>query len=345
MFKNISRKRIIITLACILLFIALSILIVVFTPITIPSDSDDMISFYTRNKPNVKLSVSVITPDETNITVYGHDGRVKEKDNTVYELGGVTKTFTGALTARAVLNGELSLTTSVKDVLPVPIAVYVPTIGDLVTQTSAYADFTPEKFGKKLNPYSGMNDFDVLMAMGEFNPTYDGPYIYSDSDYGISILGTALGDLYSESFITVLNDFIHMDLGLRNTYVATGSDKPSHGYKWLVSDAYIASSGLTSTIDDMTNYLKMILNQSIDYFKLALSPLKEINEENEVGYLWIISKSSGVAGSYGQTSHYSSAILVDIDSGYGVVVLSNYPDDSYGSVYEIANKLMSDLHG
>ena len=345
MFKGISKKRILITLLCIVLFTAAAILIAILTPVSIPADTGGMIATYTRNKPNVRLSVSLITPDGTSIYVYKHDGKQISDTDTVYEIANITKTFTGALTARAVLDGRLSMDAYVNEILPIPSTGYIPTIGELATQTSAYADFKPAKVGKGTYPYSGINDFDILMAMTEFEPSSPGPYMYSNSDFGAALLGTVIGDIYSSNFITVLNDFIHMDLGLRNTYVATGSDKPRYGNKWVVSDAYIAAIGLSSTIDDITAYVKMILNQSIDYFAVAATPLKEINEDTESGYMWIISRKTGIASCYGGTSHYSSAILMDVSTGKGVVVLSNYSDDKYGSVYSIANAFMTKING
>ncbi len=338
MIRLLGKKKIIIYSLILLAVILAGVLTAVLTKVSIPPLAQLRIALYTRNKPYAEVSVAVITPEGTDIRTYGHDGRMLEPSDRQYEIGAVTKTFTGALAARAVIRGEVSLSQDVSQFLPVSPGAYTPTLKDLVTHTSAYGPYMPEGGGKNGNPYSGINDFDVLYAMNGYKLTYEAPYIYSYSDFGTAAVGIMLGDLYREDFCTVLNDFVHLDLGLRNTTVCL--DTPlKNGWKWLPNDAYIASFGLVSTIQDMAQYVKQYLNGGTDYLDLSIIPLKEINEDSSIGYFWAVSKS-GLVGHGGETEHYSSQIYMDPVRGTAVIVLSNYGTDKYGSVRDIAEAII-----
>ena len=337
--KKKTLRYLLIILAVILAGIASAML----SRVVIPSDVDKMISLYTRNKPGAEITVAYISPDGAKIRAFGHNGKEIDVPEREYEIGSVTKTFTGALVANAVSQGRLSLDTVLGDVLPLPSGAYNPTVREIVTHTSAYSNHEPAKYGKKSNPASGITDFDVLYDMANFEPDSEPPYIYSYSDFGSAVAGIMLGDVYGKDYYTLLNDFVHLELGLKNTHV-TISRPAANELRWLPTDAYIASSGLTSTITDMVSYTRMVLNGGIDSLDNAIKPLKEVNADTSVAYFWGTDNATGTASHSGETAHYASQILLDKNNGCAVVVLSNYGNDEYGSVPQIARAVL-EAHG
>src|ERR1700730_13914703 len=65
------------------------------------------------------LVFGVVDGDKSEIVVFGKLANGRTPDgNTVYEIGSITKTFTGTLLARAVLSGRVTLDTPVARLLP-----------------------------------------------------------------------------------------------------------------------------------------------------------------------------------------------------------------------------------
>ena len=62
-----------------------------------------------------------------------------------------------------------------------------------------------------------------------------------------------------------------------------------------------------------------------------------------VGYFWELYENGIVLAQSGETSGYASQILIDRDSGTAVIVLSNYSNDKYGSVDDIAWALLNEF--
>ena len=97
-----NRKRLLIAILVFLAVTAATIGIYVLTPVSLPSGVQDKITKYTRNKPRAELTVVTLTPGSTEVTAYGHDGeRIPVTDRT-YEIGGITRAFTGAIAAKAI---------------------------------------------------------------------------------------------------------------------------------------------------------------------------------------------------------------------------------------------------
>ena len=118
-----KQKRTLIFSLILVLVLTLGICIAVFTKVPIPLGTENQLRVYSRNKPDAEITVAVITPEGTDISAYGHDGvRIPVPDR-LYEIGDITKTFTGAIAARAVTDGKLSPNERVLDILPLSRAV------------------------------------------------------------------------------------------------------------------------------------------------------------------------------------------------------------------------------
>ena len=68
-----------------------------------------------------------------------------------------------------------------------------------------------------------------------------------------------------------------------------------------------------------------------------------MNAENSMGYMWTVSRKGWILSQEGETGHYSSAVKIDKNNKAAVVVLSNYPNDRFGSTMDIAGALLEEI--
>lgn len=331
-----KKKRLLIAILCILAAAGAAAVVAVFTPARLPVDTEDQIRLYTRNKPDMELTVAVVTADEVSLKAYGHDGKEIPVPDRCYEIGPVTRTFTGAVAAKAVNDGVLDLQSSVSSFLNLASGTYRPVVYDLLTHSSAYADYAPNVSSfRKSNPYAGITGTDIVSEMNSFMLKYPAPYLYADSDFGVAVLSTILAKTYDVDYYSILTLFIRNALGLENTYVPV-EGKLTNGWQWNYDDAYIGDLGLISNITDMTAYVRLLLAEPTSYIHLACDALYEVNADLQTGYFWNISPKDWILSQSGSTGHYAAAVMIDKNRGIGVVVLSNYADDRYGTAGDIA---------
>ena len=339
-----KKNSFVITFILIVAVLATGVCIAVFSPVPIPSDLDGMIRVYTRNKPNVQLTIAVITDNGTEISAYGHDGVSIPVPDRSYEIGDITRTFTGAIVAKAVSEGKFSPGERISDFLPLSRAAYSPTVYELLTHSSAYSDYAPDVSGNVLtgsNPYTGITANDLVSEMNSFKLALKPPYLYSYSDFGASAVGAVLSQIYDVDFYSILTIFAREELALKHTFIPIESGI-EHGWTWKDTDAYIAASSLVSTIGDMVAYARLYLNDSFDYLTIAADPAYEVNADQSVGYFWNLIDRGRVLQHSGETSHYASSILIDRVNRIAVVLLSNYGNDRFGNVDDLARVVFNE---
>ena len=342
MFAN--KRRLLICILITAAIVAAGIAIAWYTPVTIPAGFTAQMAVFTRNKPNAEVTVAVIKDSGTEISAYGHDGIRIPVSERYYEIGDITSTFTGAIAARAIAEGKLSPNERISELLPLPRAVYSPSIYELLTHSSAYSSYAPDLSGpaySKHNPYTGIDANRLVSEMNDFKLTYKPPYLYSYSRFGTAAAGACISQVYDVDFYSILTIFASEELGLKHTFVSL-DDRVENGWIWDDGDAYIASLSLTSTIGDMAAYARLYLGSGPDYLSLATDPSYEINVENDIGYFWNLTEHNSIFYHTGETGHYAAALIIDRENRIAVVVLSNYRNDRYGNVYDIGRALLAE---
>ena len=340
-----NRKRLLLFLLAALLAVGLGTAVALLTRVPIPSSAEAQIVTYTRNKPTAEVTVAILDSGGTQVQAYGHDGKIIPVPERAYEIGEITQTFTGAIAAKAVAEGRLSPNEAISEVLPLSRSAYTPTVSELLTHSSAYADYAPDNsssarlLGK--NPYTGTDINALVSAMNTFHLTSEAPYLYSFSPFGAAAMGAVISEVYDVDFYSILTIFAQTELGLTHTYVSL-EKTVEYGWIWNSSDAYLASCGLTSTIGDMASYVKHYLYADEDYLRLASEPFYEASADHLLGYFWDVYNGGSILASSGETSHYAAALRIDREKQAAVIVLSNYPNDKYGDVSSIAAALLSE---
>lgn len=268
-----------------------------------------------RNKEFKAISIGVYKDGQTYTSHFGtleKDKSTPPTDETRYEIGSVTKTFTGLLVAKAVLDGKLKLDEDIRNYLDgdypnlafegTPI-----TMRNLVTHTAGLPhSFNPaitEAYSKleakTPNLIYGLGKTYskeiFLEALHNFKLTEKPGTNYNYSNAGAELTAFILTKVYGNSFYDLLNEFILTQAQMNHTstqlddYVAQGywmdNEEPS---QLSTSLLWSASTGLKSTLPDIMNYIA---------FNLSNNPMVEeshrlLYEKNTrwMGYFWNIWK-------------------------------------------------------
>ena len=152
--------------------------------------------------------------------------------NTVFEMGSISKVFTGALLADMVARGEVKLDDPIAKYLPQ--TVKVPsrngrqiTLLDLATQSSGLprlpSNMRPADFS---NPYADYSVQQLYEFLSGYSLTRDPGQRYEYSNLGVGLLGHVLALRAGKSYEEILKERILDPLGMNDTRVdATPSMK------------------------------------------------------------------------------------------------------------------------
>ncbi len=299
-------------------------------------------------------------PGEEIIRGYGDS---KPTADTLYEIGSVSKVFTGVLLAALVRDGGASLDTPVEALLPEGSRVPASgerkiTLVDLSTHTSGLPRM-PDNFAPKdpTNPFADYTEERLLSFLAAAKPARAPGVAYEYSNVGVGLLGWAVARKAGKSYEEYLTEQITAPLGMKSTVVTLTPDTkarlaPGHDMEgkpqanWDLT-SLAGAGGIRSTVADMMLFLKANLAGGMRPIDVALAAAREVRYTppepgaQRMGLGWHIS-APGVHWHNGQTGGYHSFAAVDTAGGRAVVVLA---DTATGDVDELGNDLVRMLAG
>lgn len=315
--------------------------------VTISEEIKKNIKARTENGINTGIVVGVITPDGV---IYFSSGVKSLKTNepvdhnSVFEIGSISKTFTGILLADMVIKNDLKLNTSVQTLLPLGVA--CPTyksdsikLINLSNHTSSLPrlpdNFRPSNDG---NPYADYTEKQLYDFLNGYKLNRDIGSQYEYSNYAQGLLGYILASKKNISYEELLLEVITKPLGIENTRItltsnmknalALGHSEGIEVENWDIPT--LAGAGaIRSTTVDMIKYLtaNMGLEKSNLYPAMQLSHKNtfELDSNMSVGLGWHIKKLDGKEYVWhnGGTGGYRSFTGFSKDGNIGVVVLTN----------------------
>ncbi|HEU5115160.1 MAG TPA: serine hydrolase [Isosphaeraceae bacterium] len=266
-------------------------------------------------------------------------------DDRFFEIGSITKTFTGILLADMVVRGEVRLDDPVRFYLPDDVTVPAfegreITLVDLATHTSGLPRL-PSNFRPKdaENPYVDYSVKDLYDFLSNYKLLRRPGSKMSYSNLGVGLLGHALGRKAGKDYETLLRERVLEPLQLHETALTLDDRQkerlaPGHGpdgervSNWDFTDTSAAAGGIKSTISDMLKYLKANMEPESTRLAeaIALSHKPAGDPEGtggKVGLGWMINPTSGVIWHNGGTGGYRSFIGLLPEKNVGSVVLCN----------------------
>ncbi|MEO1651969.1 MAG: serine hydrolase domain-containing protein, partial [Bacteroidota bacterium] len=242
----------------------------------IPQIAEDVqknIQFRVDNGNHPSIIVGVISSKGRNFFTYGSKALRKKEavdENTVYEIGSISKTFTGILLADMVIKKELKLDDPLQSLLPE--GVEAPgrngesiKLVHLANHRSSLprmpTNFSPANPANPFADYSEAQLFDFLN--GYILPRDIGSQ-YEYSNYAMGLLGYLLAAKKGLTYEALLQEVITKPLGLQNTAVtfspamrenlAPGHHNGLEVQNWDLP-TLAGAGGIRSTASDMLDYL------------------------------------------------------------------------------------------
>lgn len=239
---------------------------------------DASVREYFRDSRAVGLSIGIVQGNQTHYYNYGEteygNGSVPT-NRTIYEIGSMTKSFTGILLAQAVLDDKVHLDDDVRTYLKgeyfnleyegEPIRIV-----HLANHTSRIPRLFPNLWERKeydsLNPFSTYSK--ELLFEGLHRMTMDTlpGVVNSYSNMGVALLGCILEDVYNEEYVALLSKFVLAPLHMADTKIGisaldTNRLAKAHNAQrkpipyWDVP-AIAAIGALRSNTADLTKYIR-----------------------------------------------------------------------------------------
>ncbi len=179
-------------------------------PAMAPVSAADMQSVLNRDlpktlPPGAGLAIGVYRRGVRRVSVYG-----AAKPDSLFEIGSISKTFTGLILARMVEQGKVTLDEPVRELLP-PGIVDKPagreiTLLDLATHHSGLprtpANFHPADQSNPYADYHAADLYEYLAKRGLRKPA-DDAFLYSN--LGVGLLGQALANRAQMSYPALVN--------------------------------------------------------------------------------------------------------------------------------------------
>ena len=321
-------------------------------------------SFF-RDQKFVGLAVGIVTPNDEAIICLGREslfGRDAVTENTLFEIGSITKTFTGTLLAKSIEEGQLELEQTVGSLLPaeaeVPPEIRSITLRQLTTHSAGFpmmpGNFqTPRRIAILLanrDPHASYTEEEFLRALKslklESRPGEKAEY----SNFSSSLLGYLLAKKAGGSYEEVIREQILQPLEMNDTAIRLSpeqEERTATGYHktyslgplriarkspaWTLPEAFAGAGALRSSLSDMMKYLKANMGRGTNALQSAMeraqTQLRDgMGEGTSVGMNWLIRQKDGAAQAIwhnGGTGGFRSFMGFTADHQVGVMVLNS----------------------
>jgi CubicO group peptidase (beta-lactamase class C family) len=294
-----------------------------------------------------KLPKGVIVTGESNAgeVRYSITGKLNLPDvapeQIIFEIGSLTKVFTGLLLAQTVVEGKATLDMTLQEALGDAVTFEDPQVGritlrQLATHTSSLPRLPDnmELGADPQDPYAHYDRARLFSYLAKARLKGQPPFAKSYSNLGMGLLGEVLSHRYGQSWIQLIEEKITRPLGMHDTTVVLNEEQrkrlapPLDGEQtvkpWNL--ASMAGAGaLRSTAADLMLFGETLLHSEKTPLKEAIALLLQPQEPAEIGL------AIGLGKFYGQRTHehnggtggYRTVFQILPDSQTVRVVLTN----------------------
>jgi len=312
----------------------------------IPSEVKNHIKSRVDTGINVGIVVGLIDGENVEYFNFGKTALTGGSDvdeNSVFEIGSISKTFTGILLADAIIKGNMALSDPISKHLPEQVKVpgrnsKVITLKDLVTHSSGLPRLPDNLKPTNINnPYADYTIAQVYAFLSSHELTRDIGEKYEYSNYGMGLLGHILALKQSKDYEALMVENIANTLDMNHTrvvftpamkkHLAKGHANGQEVENWDLP-ALAGAGAIRSTASDMVKYLKANMGITKSGINAAMQMSHELVYENEaqklkIGMAWHYAKEGAIVWHNGGTGGYVSFAGFNKDTKKGVVVLTN----------------------
>ena len=285
---------------------------------------------------------------------------VPNREDTRFNIASVGKMFTGVAINRLAQEGKLSFEDPVSKYLPPD---WIKSeVGDkiqirhLLTHTAGFGTYFRKLYMQIQQPFfRSVDDYKILIA--DETPAFEPGTKWSYSNSGMHLLGVVIEKVTGGSYYDYIYDNIYKPAGMTNTDYsdkdipqpnrATGYTKEGGIWRENLFTRVLKggpSGGGFSTVEDLLKFdtalrSHRILNQ--EFTELALSAKPEVGSAfYGYGFFTGDGPAGRVAEHSGNGSGISCSFKMYLDTGYTVVVLSNYSRPAADIVAQVIHQLI-----
>lgn len=308
---------------------------------------DEIIQRFMFESQAVGLSIGVLKDGKTFFYNYGETVKGNKQlptSKNLYEIGSVTKTFTGILLAKAVNEGKIKLSDPVNMYLPKDAAWLVSgndtaRIVHLSNHTSGILPL-PDNFDMTNmdNPYKDYDETKLLAYLKTAQLQRRPGEKFEYCNLGVGMLGYILAGIYKMPFEAMVRNFIASKAGMQDTREFIRQQDSAlvvQGYNDAVQKqgpwdfkVLTAAGGLRSNTSDMLKYAGLNLNCSDTALQKAITLSHQVTydaDKQKIGLNWFV-QNWGWGDVYfhgGATGGYRSFLAVNPVTKNAVVILCN----------------------
>lgn len=291
---------------------------------------------------------------------------------TLYEIGSITKTFTGLLLAQAVVDGKVKIDDDIRIYLaePYPNLAYkghpirlfhlinhrsrLPFLLPDNLNLSDYApDTIPYLISAQQNTYS-KEAFLKDLHLAELDTIPGTKYGYSNAS--TQLLGFILEKVYNRSYEDLIRTYILLPAGMKNTQTGIQKNKATFAKGYNATGKLmpynpgllLPAGGIYSSVGDMLKYIEFHLNEKNKLIELSHQPTFGDINDFAIGLNWQMTTTpDGLRKIWqsGGTFGFSSYLVIYPQLNMGIVLLSNQADQTaQGSLENTADSLVKAIH-
>jgi serine-type D-Ala-D-Ala carboxypeptidase/endopeptidase len=318
--------------------------------VTMESEVKNAAHGYLRDPENTGLAIGIISGGNETTLCFGQSCKAtgaRVDTNSVFEIGSITKVFTGIMLADEVINQRMKLDDK--------IYTYIPSKSDAAQQVSLLqlsthssgaprlADNFWASVKDKKNPYASYSEKELYAYLDNMQLRSTPGTRYSYSNVGTGILGNILCKQYRTSYEALVKKKVCQPLYMNNTtiqfsdfhkkHLTTGYSKGEAVQNWDFQDATAGQGALRSTLSDMMKFMRFSLQPHGE-----LQPAAELASQvhfidNKTGQRMGLGWHIGWFNEHkylehtGGTGGYRSFLGIIPGTNTGVIVLSNSDND------------------
>lgn len=304
--------------------------------------------------PQGGVVVGVLDHGQREVMAFG-----SAKADSIFEIGSVTKTFTGLALAQMVEQKQVTLDEPVRELLP---AGWVtkpdgPEISllDLATHHSGLPRLPNNlKPANMADPYAdyGPEQLEAFLKERGVGRPAKTEFLYSN--LGMGLLGFALAQKAGMPYAEMIRDEVTGPLGLKDTVIALSPEQQARfiqGYNgahnpqgpWHLG-ALEGAGALRSTAGDLLTYCGFLMHPErlkgkpgdgatlAEAIPLALTPLADVDPggNSKVALAWLMHPDKDEYWHDGGTGGYTSLVIFNPKKDRAIVVLYNCEDMTPG---------------
>ena len=308
---------------------------------------DSAVQSYINLKATTGLSIAILKDGKTYYYGYGETAKGNKQipnENTIFEIGSISKTFTSILLAEAVDEGKVKLDDLVSKYLPdsIPKLEFdgTPVTLENLSNHSSGIPRMPTNFhpADNSNPYSDYTINDLYSFYKNFIPTRKPGAKYEYSNLAAGTLGVILQKVYGKNYEDLIVEKICNPLGMNDTrqfirkndsarFAKGYNEEGVYNSQWDFI-ALAPAGGIRSTAADLIKYAKANLGSAPNPLNKAIALTHKLtftDGNTKVALAWHLIKPGDdqILFHNGGTGGYRSYLAINEEKKFAVVILSN----------------------